>query len=70
MEFAIAFTAPSLPISICSGMGDVWSQRGKGGGRVFGLCVFCTMLKSSTSYSIKLLWILVEKNIKHMKIYL
>ena len=70
MEFAIAFTAPSLPISICSGMGDVWSQRGGRGGRLFGLCVFCTMLRSSSSYSINPLCILVEKNIKHMKIYL
>ena len=28
MEFAIAFTAPSLPISICSGRGDVGPEMG------------------------------------------
>ena len=34
MEFAIAFTAPSIPISICFGMGDVGSERGGGGASV------------------------------------
>ena len=45
-------------------------KGGEGGGRLSGLCVFCTMLRSSSSYSINPLCILVEKNIKHMKIYL
>ena len=40
MEFAIAFTAPPMPISIYSGMGDVGSQRGRGGrASVWSLCV-------------------------------
>ena len=51
-------------------MGDVRSEERKGGGRLFGLCVFCTMLRSSSSYSINPLYILVEKNIKHIKIFL
>ena len=54
-------------------MGDVRSEERGRGGRLFGLCVFCTMLRSSSSYSISQLCIsvnLLEKNIKHMKIYL
>ena len=54
MEFVIAFTAPPIPISNCLGRGDVRLERGGGGGRLFGLCVFSTMLRSSTSYSLLL----------------
>ena len=58
MEFAIAFTAPSLPISICSGMGDVWSQRGGGGGAsVWSLCVL---------YYVEVFQFLLNKSVMHL----
>ena len=39
MEFVIAFTAPSIPISICFGRGDVGPERGGRGASVWSLCV-------------------------------
>ena len=58
MEFAIAFTAPSLPISICSGMGDVWSQSGGGGGAsVWSLCVL---------YYVEVFQFLLNKAVIHL----
>ena len=59
----MAFTAPSIPISICFGRGDVGPERGGRGGRLFGLCVFSTMLRSSSSYSIKPFCIFGELNL-------
>ena len=60
MKFVIAFTAPSIPISICLGRGDVGLERGGEGGRLFSLCVFSTMLRSFSSYSIKLFCFTVD----------
>jgi len=59
MEFAIAFKAPPLPISICSGMGDVWSQRGGGGGgaSVWSLCVL---------YYVEVFQFLLNKAVMHL----
>ena len=57
MEFAIAFTGPSIPISICSGMGDVGSEERGGGASVWSYCVL---------YYVEVFQFLLNKSVMHL----